>query len=409
MGSHRRATTIVGAVAMALAVMPPAVSSPAQTADDIRFGPRQAVPQTECQPDDLTETDLQGRVPREDILTGRAAQGYACNLEVVGRFQDTSWASLDTLDDCAYYGRQFRAGGVQVLDVSDSTDPTPTDVLVTPAMQDPGESLRVNAKRKLLVGTGYNESWLDIYDLSEDCRHPRLLASVDMSPAAGHEGWFSPDGNTYYMSTTGPDAAATVFPVDISDPANPRLLSSWAFQSQTHGGSTTEDGTRSYICQQQSPPKDALLVVDTSQIADRKTAPQPKVLAQIPLRDNQWCQAAYRVTYSGRPYLIQYGERSGAPDCSRSHDNWANFGYPRILDLADERNPKLVSTALLEVHLPEHCTEVTGEGAANGLGYSVHHCSPDRLYNPTILACSWFHGGMRVLDIRDPKNPVEIG
>lgn len=50
-------------------------------------------------------------MPREDIITGRAAQGYVCNLEVVGRFQDTSWASLDTFDDCANYDRQFRAGG----------------------------------------------------------------------------------------------------------------------------------------------------------------------------------------------------------------------------------------------------------------------------------------------------------
>lgn len=67
-----------------------------------------------------------------------------------------------------------------------------------------------------------------------------------------------------------------------------------------------------------------------------------------------------------------------------------------------------MSSALLQVHLPEHCAEVTGEGAANGLGYSVHHCSPDRLYDPTILVCSWFGAGLRVLDIRDPTNSVEL-
>ena len=134
-----------------------------------------------------------------------------------------------------------------------------------------------------------------------------------------------------------------MFPVDISDPANPKLLASWTFQSQTHGGSTTEDGTRSYICQQYSPPNDKLLIVDTSEVAAREPDPRPRLLAQIPLDDNQWCQAAYRVTYDGHPFLIQYGERSGAADCSRSEDNWANFGYPRIFDLADERHPKLVS------------------------------------------------------------------
>lgn len=141
-----------------------------------------------------------------------------------------------------------------------------------------------------------------------------------------------------------------------------------------------------------------MLVVDTSEIASRKIAPQRRLQAQEPLQDNQFCQGIYRVTYDGHPYLIQYGERSGAPDCSQTGDNWATFGYP-----------VLVSGALLEVHLPEHCQEVTGEGAPLGFGYSVHHCSPDRLYNPTVRACSWSHAGLRVPDIRDPHHPVEIG
>ena len=402
-----------GAVLLVVAVA--AVSSIAIAGNEVRFGPRTAVPQRACQPDDRTETGLQGRVPPQDIATGRAAQGYTCNLALVGRFPSTAASALDSIGDCAYYAREAVGGGVQVLDVSDPKNPRPTEVLTSRAMLDPWESLRVNAKRKLLAADHEHQSHrypyaaLDVYDLASDCRHPRLVSSTDLRPAAGHEGWFAPDGTAYYMSTTGADGDPTVFPVDISDAARPRRLASWTFQSQTHGGSTTEDGTRSYICQQQSPPKDALLVVDTSEVAARREGAKPELLARVPLEDNQWCQGAYRVTYDGHPYLIQYGERSGAADCSRREDNWANFGYPRIYDLADERNPKLVSTALLEVHLPEHCSTVVNEGAANGLGYSVHHCSPDRLYDPTILACSWFHAGLRVLDIRDPRRPVEIG
>src|SRR4051794_2132545 len=385
-------------------------------ATDVRFGPRQAVPQLPCRPGDSPETDLQGRVPPTDIQTGRAAQGYRCNLQLVGRFPSSSAGTLEAFGHCAYFGKGSDVTGTQVLDVSNPATPVPTEVLNTPAMLSPWESLRVNAKRKLLVADHWSlalesplNNYLDIFDVSGDCAHPRLVSTTDMSPAYGHEGWFSPDGDTYYMSSTGADGAATVHPVDISDPAHPKLLASWTFPSQTHGGSTTEDGTRSFICQQQAPPKDKLWIVDTSEIAQRKANPQPHTLAEIPLDDNQWCQAAYRVTYNGHPFLIQYGERSGAADCSRSQDNWANFGYPRIFDLADERHPKLVSTALLQVDLPQHCKEVTGEGAFNGLGYSVHHCSPDRLYNPTILACDYFAAGMRVLDIRDPYHPVEIG
>jgi hypothetical protein len=396
-------------------------SGPATRAEGaVRFGPRVAVPQLPCRPGDKPETDLQGRVPPGDLASGRAAQGYNCNLEVVGHYRSSGGSTLEVFGDCAYYGLGSDATGTQVVDISDPANPRPTAVLKSAAMLSPWESLRVNAKRKLLVADHWQllppeatanafNHYIDIYDVSGDCAHPKLLSSTDMSPANGHEGWFSPDGMTYYMSSTGADGTPTVHPVDISDPEHPKLLVSWTFPAQTHGGSTTEDGTRSYICQQYSPPKDKLWIVDTSDVAARRPGKQPHLIAGIPLEDNQWCQGAYRVTYHGHPFLIQYGERSGAADCSRVEDNWANFGYPRIFDLADERHPKLDSTALLEVDLPEHCSEVTGEGAVNGLGYSVHHCSPDRLYDPTILACGYFGAGMRVTDIRDPRHPVEIG
>ncbi|MFD4323598.1 LVIVD repeat-containing protein [Nocardioides sp. NPDC058538] len=411
---HLLLTVALGVTPVAVALCAPVMSDDTAlvTSQPTVFPERTAVPQRPCQPGDRPETGMQGRVPKEDLLSGRAAQGYTCNLRSVGRFPTTSAASFDVYQDCAYVARQLGAGGVQVLDVSDPANPRPTDTLATPAMLDPWESLRVNAKRGLLAAAGEYKPYVDIYDISGDCRRPRLLSTAPILPGKGHEGWFSPDGNTYYVSTTrtheGAGMTPTLFPVDVSDPANPRTLSSWTFNTQTHGGATTEDGTRSYACQQDAPPKDALTVLDTTAIAERASSPQPRVLAEVTLGDNQWCQGAYRVTYDGHPYLIQYGERSGSADCSRAGDNWATFGYPRIFDLADESHPRLVSSALLESALPQHCAEVTGEGAANGLGYSVHHCAPDRLYDPTILVCSWFGAGLRVLDIRDPKHPVEL-
>jgi len=386
----------------------------AQEQQAVRYGPRQAMSQAPCGPDDAPETDLQGRVPPQDLLTGRAFQPYNCNLELVGNFPSSGYASFDTYEDCAYWGRNVAVGGVQVLDVSDPTSPLPTATLTTPAMLDPWESLRVHAGRGLLVADSQVHGWLDVYDVSEDCRQPQLLSTTFIGLASGHEGWLSPDGMTYYMSTGvstgdlfGPN---TVFPVDISDPTNPQVLAEWAFEHQTHGGWTTEDGTLSLICQQMPPPDDKLLIVDTTEVASREPDPQPKVIATIPMGDNKWCQNAYRVTYDGHPYLIVFGEAPGADSCARAADGWATSAYPRFYDLADERNPVHVSDALLEVQLPEHCEEVQGEGVlVNQFGYGVHYCSPDRIYDPTILACAWFGSGLRVLDIRDPHNPKELG
>jgi hypothetical protein len=400
-------------VALAVGIATGLTATPALAQDDdipVVFGPRTSLPKATCQPGDRPEQDLQGRVAPAAMLGVVAQGGYLCNLEVVGHVPATGFVGLEGFEHCAYYSLAPGAGGVIVLDVSDPANPVVTDTLQTPGAQDTGESMRVNGKRKLLVTGNYQTNgYLDVYDLSGDCAHPKLISTTDMSPALGHEGWLSPDGSTYYMSKTGNPGEKTLFPVDISDPARPRQLAGWAFRAQTHGGFTTEDGTRSYVCQQWSPPLDALLVVDTAQVAAREPDPQPTLLHEEKLGDNQWCQGAYRVTYHGHPYLIQYGERSGAPDCSRSADNWATFAYPRIFDLADERKPRLVATAMLESSLPEHCPTVQGDLLAiNGFGYSVHHCSPDRLYDPTILACSWFSAGLRIIDIRDPLRPREL-
>lgn len=405
---------VVVALATLTAAGIPVLTGGASASSGVVFPRRSAVPQRPCSTHDRPETGLQGRVPPADVLSGRAAQGYTCNLRLVGHLGATGGAaSFDSYRDCAYVTRALGVSGVTVVDMADPAHPRPTALLATPAMLDPWESLRANAKRGLLVAAGEYKPFIDIYDIRTDCRHPRLLSSTLILPGKGHEGWFSPDGLTYYVSTTRSDGGAlgltpTLFPVDISDPRHPRLLSSWALDGQTHGGFTTEDGTRSYVCQQEAPPDDAMLTLNTSRVARRQPSPQPGVVAVTGLGDNQWCQGAYRVTYRGHPYLIQYGERSGGADCSKVSANWATFGYPRFFDLADPGHPKLVGSALLEVDLPQHCSEVTGEGAVNGFGYSVHHCAPDRLYDPTILACSYWHAGLRVLDIRDPRHPVEI-
>src|SRR5882724_6802278 len=193
----------------------------------------------QCQPGDPVETGLQGQVPRADRSSGRAANGYACNLVLVGRYESSGFASFDTYRNCGYYSDNPGAVGTMadtgtvVLDLSDPRHPVKTADLTARAMRDAGESLRVNARRGLLVadhygnghgdrrGNGSAYPWLAVYDVSQDCRHPKLLADVAMPHGRGHEGWFAPDGMTYYMRNSGSSAAV---PVDLTDPTQPREL-----------------------------------------------------------------------------------------------------------------------------------------------------------------------------------------
>ena len=112
----------------------------------------------------------------------------------------SSFANFDTYENCAYYSDTIGAvnaeGGTVVVDVSDPRKPVQTAYLTERATANAGESLRVHRERGLLVADRYflaqgisnvddpdaNRS-LAVYDISKDCRKPKLLADVVMPSA----------------------------------------------------------------------------------------------------------------------------------------------------------------------------------------------------------------------------------
>src|SRR5690348_4058634 len=149
--------------------------------DDEAASTWKPIGKAQCQAGDPVETGLQGQVPVPDRQSGRAAQGYACNLRLVGRYPSNGFASFDTYGDCGYYSDNLgvigtmQDTGTLVLDLSDPAHPEKTAYLTARAMRDNGESLRVNAERALLVadhygnghgdrrGNGSAYPWLAVY------------------------------------------------------------------------------------------------------------------------------------------------------------------------------------------------------------------------------------------------------
>jgi hypothetical protein len=387
-----------------------------------------------CGPDDRPETALQGQVPMADRASGRSVEGYTCNLEEVGFMPSSSFANFDTYENCAYYSDTIGAfnaeGGTVVVDVSDPRKPVQTAYLTERATANAGESLRVHRERGLLVADRYflaqgvsnaddpdaNRS-LAIYDISKDCRKPKLLADVVMPSAVGHEGCFQADGMVYYMASTD-----TITPIDISDPAKPRQLSE-PQDLGIHGCSTSEDGKRAYLADIGT---GRLAVADTSEVQARKQNAQIKVIGELATPGNDGQQSTIPIFYDGRPHIFNFSEYAelGRP-CQSRPGRETNFGYPMIVDIADERRPKVVSKIFNEVTLPENCAAVAADSASfptNGLTkgdvfglvgsrvflYDSHYCSTDRTHDPTIAACASFGSGIRVYDIRNPRAPKEI-
>src|SRR5437667_1660152 len=205
----RRSIRRLSAAAAASLVLAAGGLGPARAGDPPAVDPG-PTPRAQCGPGSHPETGAQGRVSAADEASGRAAKGYTCNTELIGHFGETGGYRVHRYVDgagheCAYYDTTLlfptkafnfftspdRLTGVYVLDMSDPAHPVHTDTLLTPAMQSPHESLSLNTKRGLLAADmGYptfNPGWVDIYDLTQDCRHPALKSSTPLG-ILGHEG-----------------------------------------------------------------------------------------------------------------------------------------------------------------------------------------------------------------------------
>jgi hypothetical protein len=375
-----------------------------------------ATPRAVCGPGSRPAPGLQGRVP-----PNAPDDGYTCNTELVSHEGHAGGFKVERFVDkaghqCAYYDTtllfpvqsiqqlQDRATGVAVVDMTDPAHPVRTETLVTPAMQTPHESLLVNQKRGLLAAVMGNPAaypgFIDIYDLNADCRHPQLQSSLPVG-LLGHESGFAPDGKTFYATSL---FNGTVTAVDVTDPKVPRIV--WVANYPSHGMTISDDGNRGYIAGLGR----GLIIVDTSQIQARKPDPQVAEISELKWPIMSIPQVAIPIRIAGRPYLVEVDEFSVDGDNSFPAQNGPRVGAARIIDISNERAPKVISDIRLEVNQPEHRAEVAKDPGASSYvqGYASHYCNVPQEDDPGILACSFIASGLRIFDIRDPYHPKEI-
>ena len=390
------------------------------------------VPRATCGPGSRPETDIQGRVPLADHRSGRAAEGYTCNTEMVGSFRpDPSTYTVGGFKveryvdaaghECAFYDSTQlfptsaptdKGPGVFVLDMSDPAHPVRTATLVTPAMLSPHESLVLSRERGLLAAVLGNPALgpgvLDVYDVAADCRHPVHLSTTPMG-VFGHESGFAPDGRTFYSASAG---SQTIVAVGLDDPRVPVPL--WTGPIGSHGLSISDDGNRAYVAALEAPDvlspylpipstdadRPGMLILDTSEIQAREPNPQVRVLSFVTWSTVSIPQNAIPITVEGRPYVLEVDE----------FGEQAQVGAARLIDVADESRPVVVSNLRLEVHQKESFERQRDDPGENRdvAGYSAHYCNVPRRDDPTIAACGMIASGLRVFDIRDPHRPREV-
>lgn len=384
-----------------------------------------ATPKAVCGPGSRPETGLQGRVPRAEVDSGRAAMGYTCNTEMVGSY--TTPTNVGTVGgfkveryvdkaghDCAYYDTTLLfptngpdgESGVNVMDMTDPTKPKFLTRLMTPAMLSPHESLVVSKERGVLAAVLGNPAFgpgvVDLYDISADCRAPVLKASLPVG-IFGHESGITADGMTFYASSL---STQTIAAIDISNLSLPVLLTLANIKS--HGLSLNPDGTRAYLAAGAGPDS-GLVIVDTSQVKARMTNPQLPVIGHVGWPTQTIPQNSIPITIKGKPYVVDIDEYS-QDESGNVAAHGVRVGAARMIDISDETKPKVISDMRLEVHQPENRAAIADDpGAQNPVqGYAGHYCNVPTRVDPTIVACSMIISGLRIFDIRDPAHPREV-
>lgn len=403
---------------------------------------------------DLPETGLQGQVPLADQLSGRSAQGYRRGLRLVGqnRIMDRgSNFALAWLDDCAYvtttsagqiFGpasspyldpRYNPLNGMAVIDASNPRDPKLLNILQSPAMLAPHESLQANQARHIIVATRGGGTALDVYD-ARDCRNPVLKSTIRIGfgitlpelpaigtidqglPFLGHAMCITDDGFTAYATSS----ANTNAVIDLSDLSNPVVLQ--LFLPAAHDCGLNPSGDRLYLAQfgfvslglglPNGPAvgQNGLGIYDVSAIQDRSIAPSPTLLGPAPplLGFLGWTNLLEAEAPTAGSHTARWFRNKGRTYVYSS-DEWPTAGvcpwaHSRIIDITDEANPVKVSDIRLEVNEPAHCLQ-TELDVAN---YSAHYVGFDDVNDAKILFTTNYTAGLRVWDIRDPANPVEI-
>ena len=162
-----------------------------------------------------------------------------------------------------------------------------------------------------------------------------MLKSSAPTGVLGHESGMAPDGRTFYSASPG---SQTLVAVDISNLSAPVPL--WIGPYDSHGLSISDDGNRAYVAGIGS----GLIILDTSEIQARVPNPQVREIARLQWDSMSIPQNAIPVTIDGHPYVVEIDE----------FGSLVEVGAGRIIDIADEANPRVVSNLRLEVHQPEN-------------------------------------------------------
>ena len=274
------------------------------------------------------------------------------------------------------------------------------------------ERLMITALERIDSGWGddpaapHDEGFL-VWSL-DDPTDPRLLGKHRTGGTGTHRNYY--DGGRYVHASAVPagfDGHIYTI-VDIADPTSPAEVGRWWVPGQWRAGgeggvpigtslhAPYVAGDRAYLAYGAA----GLIVLD---IADPRA---PTLVSRLDFAPpfNPVIGIHSAVALSSRRLVIANSEAI-EEDCNEP------LGFAGLVDMSDERHPRVVSMFPLPVPPPGASYRNFCERGGRFGPHNLHQPQgqPALLHRDDVAMLTWFSGGLRLVDIADPRQPREIG
>jgi hypothetical protein len=314
-----------------------------------------------------------------------------------------------------YLGHFWR-GGWSVVDV---TEPTAPKVLAfLPGPPDTWAS-QVQVADGLMIGALEKPQWLDgpdapelpyeegalVWDVQTDPVRPTLLAHYKTGGTGTHRNFYS-GGRYAYLAASLPGYRGQLLVVlDVADPTRPTEVSRWCWPGQEEG---TQEPRLSAYLHGPAYVVDGLAYLSYGRVGmvvlDVRDPVRPILVSRLSFGDLGsviGCHTAMPIPSRDLAVVNSEAIVEGYGDA---------LNYAFVVDIKDVRNPRIISSLPMPRPSPGlGLHNYYDKGGRFGPHNQHHHQGQSALaYLEHTVVMTYFNAGLRIYDITDPYDPVEV-